>query len=236
MGPTYTVAPNGRIEVANTNGRIEVLPHDRGEIEVRAEREARSHSDEAARALLQNIDMREDVAPARVRIEAAAPSGERFAGFGRRRGVSILYTVRVPAGVTVAVKTQSGGIRVRSVSGRIEAGSVNGTIVVEELTGSLDANVVNGGVRADLAAVTGDVTVASTNGTVRLDLPADVRAELDAAWTNGTITIDPAFGVDRGDRAANQFRATLNGGGPRISVRTVNGAVRIRRRWNRETD
>lgn len=233
---TYAVAPNGRVEIANANGAIEVVPAEGRDVEVRAEREARAHSDEAAGDLLQKVEMREDVARDRVRIEAAVPLDRGFAAFGRRGGISIRYRIRVPTGLTVAIKTQNGGIRVRGVTGRVEASSTNGGITVDSLAGSIAASAVNGGVRADLAAVAGDVTIASTNGAVRLDLPADVKAELDASWVNGSITIDPAFGIERGNPADRQLKAALNGGGPRISISTVNGPVRIRRRGVREMD
>jgi hypothetical protein len=221
---TYTLPANGRVEIENVNGQIEVLPAPGRDVEVRAEREARFHSEEAAREALKKVEMGEEVTPGRVRI-AARTSGGGFGDFGR---VTVKYTVRVPAGLTVAMKTRNGGIRVEDVNGAIEASSTNGGITVDGLSGSLDVTVVNGGVRADLAEVKGDVRVTSTNGGIRLDLPTDVKADLSATWVNGGFDIDDAFRVSRVDSSARELTARLNGGGPRITINTVNGGVRVR--------
>lgn len=230
---TYTLSANGRVEIEGVNGTIEVMPAQGREVEVRAEREIRSHSDEAAREALQKVQMLEEVSPDRVRVQATGVSEDQFP-FGRHDSLSIRYTVRVPPALTVALKTQNGGIRVQDVNARVEASSTNGGITIERLSGSLAANVVNGGVRADLAAVTGEVRISSTNGGVRLDLPLDVKADLDASWVNGGINVDRAFRVEAVNDSRRQLSARLNGGGPRISLTTVNGGLRVRARGGSE--
>lgn len=233
---TYSLPANGRVEIDNVNGTIEILPAQGRDVEVRADREARFHSEEAAREALQKIQMREEVTRDRVTIGVDGSPERSFADFAQHGRVSIRYKVRLPAGLTVSMKTRNGGIRVHDVSGRVEASTTNGAITVQGLSGSLDATVVNGAVRADLAEVKDDVKISSTNGRIRLALPADVKAVLEAEWVNGGIDIDSAFGVAPPDSSARQLTAKLNGGGPRISISSVNGGVRIRPRGGRETD
>ena len=49
---TYTIAPGGRLEIANANGAIDVSPASGPAVDVHATREARAASDDAAREML----------------------------------------------------------------------------------------------------------------------------------------------------------------------------------------
>ncbi len=213
---TYDLSAGGRLEIVNTNGLIEARGSDGPKVEVRAERRARAGSQDEAAQLLEKLEMREDVSPTRVRIEALG--GSESSGFGRNE-FDIQYHVRLPAGLAVSFRTSNGAIRLQNVNGQITAATTNG------------------GVQADLSSVSGDVTLATTNGGVRLDLPTDVKANLDAACVNGGISIDDQFKVNtQGGNSRCRVSAALNGGGPRVSAATVNGGIRIRARGGRQTD
>lgn len=222
---TYTVSPGGRLEIVNVNGQIDARAADGAQVEVQAERQARASSDEAAAELLGQIEMREDAAPDRVRIEAQADTSM----FGRR-GFTINYRVRVPAGLTVVLQTQNGGIRLENVDGDITATTTNGGINGTGVSGRLTAEVVNGGVQMELASVRGEVDISTTNGGVRLDLEPGIRATLDTSCVNGGISVDDSLGLVVSERSRRQVTGTLNGGGPRIQAATVNGGIRIRPR------
>jgi hypothetical protein len=231
---TYDLAPGGRLEIVNTNGLIEATGTGGKQVEVRAERRARAGTQEEAAELLKQIDMREDVTPTSVRIEARSER-TRIGGFGRRR-FDVQYHVQVPAGLTVSFRTSNGGIRLQNVNGQIIASTTNGGITGNALSGGLDVEVVNGGIQIDLASVTSDVKVESVNGGIRLDLPVDVKADLDASCVNGGINIDEQFKVDTtAQESRRRVTGALNGGGPRVSVETVNGGIRIRARGRSET-
>lgn len=234
---TYTLAPGGRLEITGQNGEIEVRAADGSQVDVRAEREVRAGSDEMARALLEKLRMHEEASPDAVRITAEGEQGDWAPpGMAQRGRVRVRYRVSVPAGLTLVLRTQNGGIRLDGVSGRLTVATSNGSITADNISGAVDAETVNGGVRVDLTALTEDVRLASTNGAIRLDLPRDAKATIDASWVNGRLTLDDAFGVAEPDRRERRYTASLNGGGPTISARTVNGGIRIRARGGRATD
>lgn len=234
---TYALAANGRLEIVGQNGEIEVRAADGPQVEVRAEREVRANSDEAARELLQKLEIREEVAPDSVRISTAGEQSEWAPpGFGRRAQARVQYRVRVPAGLTLTFRTENGGVRLDNVNGRITATTTNGGITGTDLAGTLTAETVNGGIRVNLASVTGDVNVSTTNGGVRLDLPTGTKANLEASWVNGGIDIDNEFGVEEPDRRSRRLAAVLNGGGPTIKTASVNGGIRIRARGANRTN
>ena len=85
---SYPLAGGGTFEVGNTNGAVEVSQTTGSTVEVRAERVAKAASEEAARDLLKQLEIREDVSGAHVRLETKAPSGIRWGG------LEVRYTVR----------------------------------------------------------------------------------------------------------------------------------------------
>jgi DUF4097 and DUF4098 domain-containing protein YvlB len=203
-------------------------------VEVRAEREVRAHSTEAAEAVLQQVQMREDVSASAVRVEAQVP---REAGFMRdRTPVTLTYRVRVPSNVISSVKTRNGGIRLDNVAGAVTASTANGGVNGQGLSGKVDAETTNGGVQLDFSDVRGDIRVATTNGSVRLQIPTSVKAAVEASCVNGGIDVDDEFNLQVSESSNRRLRGALNGGGPRIAATTVNGGIRIRTRAAIRTD
>jgi hypothetical protein len=216
---TYTLPADGSLHIAVEHGAINVRGGDGPQVEVRAEREARANTEEEARALLEKLEIREEVTPTSVKLTAVG--GERTwapPGLGRLAIARVEYNVQVPAGLALTLKTE------------------NGSIGGEDLAGALTADVVNGGVRVDLASVKGEVALSATNGGVRVTLPARAKVNLEASVMNGGIDIDDEFGMLTEEGRARSVSAAINGGGPRVSARTVNGGVRIRARARDRSD
>lgn len=230
---SYAVGAGGQLEIEGQVGDIEVEAASGPRIEVRAEREVNAGSDEAARTLLAKLQIKEEVAPDRVRLETAGDDAA-FKGLGRR-GARIAYHVKVPAGLSLKLSTQNGGVQLNNVNGHIEATTTNGGITASEVSGSLAAQTVNGSMRVDMSAVAGEVELNTTNGSIRAELPLDVKATLDASAVNGNVTLDGAFLPGSPDRSMEprHITAKLNGGGPPLSVSTVNGTIRVRVRGAR---
>ena len=67
---TYTVEPGGRFELLNVNGRITAEPAAGTEIVVEGRRTAKARSDEAAKERLAQLEIREEVGGAVVRVTA----------------------------------------------------------------------------------------------------------------------------------------------------------------------
>ncbi|MGE0444038.1 MAG: DUF4097 domain-containing protein, partial [Vicinamibacterales bacterium] len=219
---TYTLPEGARFEIANGNGGIEVTQGSGREVEVVALRQVRGDSEEEARAFLAALEMEEQVASDRVRLEAQVPNQQNS-----RRNVTIRYTVRVPSGLNLSFVTGNGGVDVENVTGNVVAETTNGGITAEDITGSFKATAVNGGIRVEMASVTGDLEMSVTNGGVRLELPSATKATLDASCVNGGIDVDDELGLQAGENTRRRVTGTLNGGGPRITASTVNGGIEI---------
>jgi hypothetical protein len=236
---SYSLPSDGTFEIVGDNGAIEVRAGDGTQVKVRAERETRADTAEAARELLQKLQIGEDVTPTSVTLTTVG--GESTwapPGFGRRAQARVEYQVRVPKGLTLTFKTGNGAVRLNEVNGRITASTTNGGITGEDLAGSLTAHTTNGGVRVDLVSVDGDVNLSATNGGIRLSMPSTTKATLEASVVNGGIDIGDEFHVapTGGFGPTQRISAPVNGGGPKVSATTVNGGIRIRARTANASD
>jgi hypothetical protein len=220
---TYTVSPGGRLELLNVNGRITAEPTDGAAIEVRAERIAKAASDESAKELLERIEMREEVSADKIRVEVRPP---RISG---PSGHEFKWTVKVPRGISVDLRTVNGGVRVTGLDADVRLRSTNGGISGVALTSkAVDAAVTNGGIEIELARAvsSGTFELEAVNGGVSIALPPDSRADITGRCVNGGISTNlPLEKV--GEQTRRRLDAKLNGGGARISLETVNGGVRI---------
>jgi hypothetical protein len=223
---TYKLAPGGAVEIVNVNGPIVVEAAHGPEVEIRATRVARAGSDIEAQELLTQLEIKEHVAPGRVEVQTVIGSGRAFG----RRSVSVEYRLRVPAGLQVSVKTENGGIGLHDVDGTVVASATTGGIRGTNVSGAVSAHIVNGGIVMDVARAAGPIELESVNGGIRLDIPADVNADLEASAVNGGVSTENNLKVDPSERSRTRLAGRLNRGGTRISVNTVNGGVRVRAR------
>ena len=221
---TYTLSEGGTIEVVNQNGPITVEPSTvGGQVEVRAERLARSSSDEAAKALLKKIEIREDVSSTRVRIETRAPKT-----WGRD-GHEVKYFIKAPAGVFIAARSTNGALQLTGLPNDIEATTTNGGVKGDALSGHLEVTTTNGGLDVGLTAVSPKgVRLETTNGGINLTLPKTANADLSVQVTNGGSHIDedlPFTAV--GERTRRHVEGKLNAGGGRVELSTTNGGISV---------
>jgi hypothetical protein len=222
---TYTLPNGGRFEIINVNGVIEVFPASGSQVEVVARREVRTRTEEEAKARLARAQMIEDVGPDHVKIEAKP--NDQGGSFGPHGRISIQYRVSVPAGLATSFRTENGAVRLENIDGRITVASTNGPIVGRGLSGSVDASTVNGGVEIGLTAVKGDSKIVTVNGPATLILSPDIGAEIEAVAVNGGVTTQDGLRLTESDRTNRRVTGKLNNGGPRISVQTTNGGVRV---------
>jgi hypothetical protein len=139
-------------------------------------------------------------------------------------------------------------IIVRDIVGTLQLENANGPISATNINGSLIAESVNSSITATFAGIdaSGAVSLTSMNGDVTLTLPAKAGAELRI--DSGRGEIESEFELDvkpskpviqRDERTAGRegvsvrveqvIVATVNGGGPVIRIKTLNGDLRIKK-------
>lgn len=149
----------------------------------------------------------------------------RLGGHGGTR--SVKYVVYVPADAGIDVETMNGGVDLQSVVREARVRTTNGGIKASAVVAGFDARAVNGSVDVALD-LTGDrpVSIETVNGSVTAELPASLAGDVALATVNGRLSSDFALATE----GRTSMRGTLGGGGRTVSLRTVNGSVRLRRR------
>ena len=204
---------------AAPNGGIQVTGEARRDVLIEARVAATADSEARAREIL-----------ASVRIDAVSDkvSADGPSGLGRREGWHVSYRASVPTHTSLSLRSTNGGITISDVEGRIEARTVNGGVKFTNLAGEVTGRTSNGGVEVDLNGATwvgAGLDVETSNGGVRLRIPEQYSARLEAGTVNGGFEID--FPLTVQGRIDREVAANLGAGGPLIRVRTNNGGLKV---------
>ena len=153
-------------------------------------------------------------------------------------------------GGDVTIGSGNGKVRVSNIAGSVSAASGNGEVTVEGAHGPVTASTGNGDVSVttsigpvDASSGNGDIIVAmdrldkddnmsftTGNGTVRVTVPSDFAAEVEANTGNGRFATDFPITV-RGRISPTNIRGTIgDGGGRRVRMTSGNGNLEIRKR------
>lgn len=213
---SYTLSPDGELAIENGTGSIEVQAWESPTLEVTITREVRARTDEAAEALLEQVDIAEEAGPDRVSLVTSAP---------QNGSIRVRYAVRTPASIATTMKNQNGRITVSGMAGAVRATQGNGQVDATGILGPIQASVINGAVGVELAAVGGDIGLATVNGPVRITIPVDARGDLSATVVNGRISTSGLTLEDLQEPSRRELSGRLNGGGPRITLETTNGPI-----------
>ena len=214
-------APAGTLHVdGRVNGGISVVGTARRDVLVRARIEAHARTRERAEELAHAVQ----VHTSGDRVYAEGPDT------GNREWWSVEFEVEVPARSDLDLVAHNGGIAVAEVTGTLRMETMNGGIHLDAVGGDVTAETTNGGLTVDLD---GDrwqgkgLDATTTNGGVRVLVPASYSAHLETGTVNGGVDID--FPVTVQGRIGRRISTDLGRGGPTVRVMTTNGGVSIRK-------
>lgn len=146
-----------------------------------------------------------------------------------RAPVLVEWRVEVPAGVRFVARTVNGDIEIDELAGPVEVATVNGSVELAT-RGVAEATTVNGSIEARMGAgrLPHDLSFRTVNGSVVLLLDDGIGAAVRAESLNGEFESDFPVTVE-GRLHRNRVRGTIGGGGPLLSMATVNGSIELRR-------
>jgi DUF4097 and DUF4098 domain-containing protein YvlB len=142
--------------------------------------------------------------------------------------------------------TSNSGIECFGVEGDATLRSSNGRILIQDGNGALEAETSNSSIQVDMfepkagtpvrlttsngsieAAfdkLEGDVRASTSNSSISVKLPSNIKARIRANTSNGAAQTD--FDVD-GSIGKHSIEGSVNGGGPLVHLTSSNGAVRV---------
>lgn len=165
---------------------------------------------------------------------------------GWKRRMNVKFTVTVPEEYNLELKTNGGSISIDNLTGNIDAntsggsifvGKVNGDVDLHTSGGSITTDEVKGGINAHTSGgsievvfaeqLVDDATLTTSGGSITAYLIEGIEIDLDASTSGGRVRSD--FDVN-GRTSKKSIRGEINGGGPRLKLRTSGGSVRIKER------
>lgn len=153
--------------------------------------------------------------------------------------------IEIPANSDLKVATyNSGDIYVDNVTGEVVAENYNGKIKLMNIAGSAVAGTYNGEIKVTLTKVTPDTPMSFTtyNGDVDITFPTGTKGNLKLKTSRGDIysgfdmVVSKSEPIEKKDDSKGIYRvyidewtrATINGGGPDITMKNYNGDIYIR--------
>jgi hypothetical protein len=219
---TYPLAAAGRISVQNVNGAIHVAGWDRNEVKLDA---VKRGQDEYA------------LKEAKIVVEAQADSIAIRTKYPDNchdcHPASVEYTLTVPRhAILDHIDAVNGQVTIDGVAGQVTAKSVNGSVIVRGAGADSDLSSVNGAVELEAPQSTARrISMHTVNGAISVGLPGNLGAHVTASTVHGGIHSDFDLPVQRpryGPGAS--VDSTIGNGGVEISLKTVNGPIRLSRR------
>ncbi|OGD22287.1 MAG: hypothetical protein A2W03_09365 [Candidatus Aminicenantes bacterium RBG_16_63_16] len=233
---TLPLSSKGSFKLSNVNGEVTVSTWKEAKVEIKALKKTKKSADN-----LEKVKIEVSESADAVSVETVYPKHENT-------GVSVDYTIQVPEGVrlesvetvngtinlrgpfsTAAVGTTNGNVHIENASGDLKFGTTNGNIEAVNVVGKVDAETTNGSITLDLSALKGDVRGETTNGgiTLKLGAAAEINGYLEAETTNGSISVDFPVTLQGLEKSKHHLRGQIGTGGPRLSLETVNGSIRL---------
>jgi len=168
---------DGRVSIGNISGEIVVTGGSGDEVSIDAVKRTRGDQSQLA-----NVRIVVDDRAGRVDVRS-----EYEVGRSRNNNVSVDYTVTVPSGASVELKSVSGSIKVTGVRGAVRAESVSGDVTTTDTPKVELAKSVSGDVTLSGIQIDGDLSASSVSGSVRAK---GVKAHsLDLGSVSGDLTV-----------------------------------------------
>jgi DUF4097 and DUF4098 domain-containing protein YvlB len=216
------IGRNGQVTIQNVSGSINVTAGSGDDVTIDAVKRARGD-----RSQLGLVDVVIEEHPGRVDIRTEY----RRPGFPDRLfsdvNASVDYTVVVPDGASVDLKSISGEVKVTGVKGAVRVQSISGAVSAAGTPRVELAKTVSGSIELSGVSFDGDLTASSISGSIRVN---GLKARsLDANTVSGELSLRDAtlerFNA-RSISGSIEYAGTLNKDG-RYDVNAHSGSVRF---------
>ncbi|HYL13477.1 MAG TPA: DUF4097 family beta strand repeat-containing protein [Terriglobales bacterium] len=227
------LAPDKVVEIKNVNGSIEAEAASGDEIQITAEKIG-PRADEVK---IEVVPSSEGVTICTIYPDGALGGSSGTCEPGKHwhthnvhgDRVQVRFHARIPKNLRFTGISVNGNVSAEDMSRFVYAESVNGSIHVST-TSWAEMQTVNGSIKGRMgnAAWTGTLKVESVNGSIDLEMPDDLSANVDFKSVNGRITSDFPVTVS-GGFVGHSAHGQIGSGGRDLEIKTVNGSVTLKK-------
>ncbi len=226
---TGKLAADKVLEIKNVNGEIDASGVAGDQIEVTALKSGIDR-DEVKVELVNTAD---GVTICAVYPGNTCEGGESWHSHTRDIHAKVDFTVRLPRNLRFTAVNVNGRVQTEGLGRFVKATTVNGSVDVATSSWA-QATSVNGSVHVSMGRADwqGTLKITSVNGSVELNMPTDLNADVHFSSVNGQlrsdfpVTISGNSGFRWGPKS---MRGRIGSGGRDLEVSTVNGSVDIRK-------
>jgi hypothetical protein len=222
------LAPENVVEIKNVNGNIAAEASSGDEVEVTAQKSG----PRAEEVKIETVERPDGVTfcailPGMKANNRCTQDGE-WHSTSRHDDTKVEFTVRVPENVRFSAENVNGNVTAKDLGRVVRARSVNGRVRVSTKSWA-EVSSVNGDVEAHMGQTdwTGTLNIETVNGSIELELPRDLNADVAFTSVNGELQSDFALTV-QGSMNGHSLKGRIGNGGRELKIRTVNGSVRLR--------
>jgi len=234
---TYSIGHMPQLRVDTSDADIRLDTWDQNKIEAHVTTERWKIGDDGVKII-------ERQAGDSVEIEVRLPRRNHMFEVNRRR---VVIEVHMPREGKVNLRTGDGRISVSHLRGEMDFYSGDGRLEVDDVEGTVRARTGDGSIRVagrfsgvDVTSGDGRVSlkaqagsritqpwdVRTSDGSVDLELPADLAADVDLHTGDGHISLNVPLTVE-GKFSNQDVHGKLNGGGNRLNVHTGDGSITV---------
>lgn len=125
------------------------------------------------------------------------------------------------------VKTSGGSIDIRRAQGDLKAHTSGGSIEISDAGGVIDASTSGGSIRARFSRQPrGDSKLSTSGGGITVHVASSVALDIDAHTSGGDVASDVPVTI-LGKQNDSSLNGKLNGGGPKLVLRSSGGDIRL---------
>ena len=197
---TFPVTGHARVHVETDDGAVRVSTGDIKQIEVRVDYSGYKLDKDLRVSTSQNGDS----------VDVSVKTGGSLWRWGVRH-TSLRVEIHMPKEADLTIRTGDGSVEADSISGNVDVTSGDGSVNARATAGS---------------KVQSTWTIHTGDGSVDIEIPGDLQADIDASTHDGHISLGLPVTVE-GTFSSSQIRGKMNGGGQSLTIRTGDGSIHL---------
>lgn len=221
---TFTVDADAELSLENINGHVTIESWEGDQIKMEAVIEAYNQKQMDMVEIL--IDADSDS------VDIKTEYQKHWGNDHNHSNAKVTYRLWVPAQTNLSdIELVNGSLDISGVTGIVNASLVNGNVTSDSTASDTDISTVNGKIELTYAEnlnQTKRIDLNSVNGSLVINLPSNINADVKAGTVHGSIKNDFDLEVKKKRYSGSRdMKGTIGNGGIRISLDNVNGSIRM---------
>lgn len=180
---TYPLAKDGKVQISNISGDVEVRSWGEGQVKIKAVKVSKASSLSQAKENAAKVTIEITTEGNVLRIETKYPKSGKFWG-GESVNVSVDYWLWIPEKAGLEVKNISGDVDVEGTAGMLDLNAISGDVNLRKASGRAEGSTISGDL--EISGITGDVFLKSVSG----DITASrIKGSVEAETVSGDIEL-----------------------------------------------